>query len=104
MGACFNINLLYREPAAFAHARTYVRRLVYDTTDFLDDGKMNLSVSVAATASGLKDASNNDLYGKGVQAYTDGTLTTLSPGTSESMVYLIGWNRSTGKWNTPERP
>jgi formate-dependent nitrite reductase cytochrome c552 subunit len=98
MGACFNINLLYREPAAFAHARTYTRRLVYDTTDFLDDGKMNLSVSATATAA------NPAHFGKGDQAFTDGTLITLSPGTSESMVYLIGWNRTTGKWNIPERP
>jgi len=50
MGACFNIDLLTREPAAFAHARTYVRRLVYDTIDFLDDGKINMSVGATAVA------------------------------------------------------
>lgn len=98
MGACYNINLLKHEPAAFAHARTYTRRLIYDTIDFLDDGGMNLSVSATAIAT------NSEIYGKGAQAYTDGTLTALSPGTTESMVYLIGWSRSSGKWNTTERP
>ncbi|MBT1075217.1 hypothetical protein KJB29_08095 [Geobacter grbiciae] len=99
LGACFNINLLKREPAAYAHARTYTRRLIYDTIDFLDDGAMNWSAGATAMAQ------NGTLYGKGSAAYTDGTLTTLAPGTTESMVYLIGWDRGTGAWNTPlERP
>ncbi|WP_052263424.1 hypothetical protein [Geobacter pickeringii] len=99
VGACFNINLLEREPAAYVHARTYTRRLIYDTIDFLDDGVMNWSVSATALAK------NPTLYGKGSAAYTNGTLTTLAPGTTESMVYLIGWSRSTGAWSTPlERP
>jgi len=50
MGACFNINLLDREPAAYVHARTYARRLIYDTIDFLDDGRINMSVGATATA------------------------------------------------------
>ena len=48
MGACFNINLLVREPAAYVHARTYARRLIYDTIDFLDDGHINMSVGKTA--------------------------------------------------------
>jgi predicted CXXCH cytochrome family protein len=98
MGACFNINLLKREPAAFAHARTYSRRLLYDTIDFLDDGVINLSAGTTAVAT------DPTTYGKGAQAYTDGTLTTLSPGTTPAMTYLIGWSRSTGAWNAIERP
>ena len=98
MGACFNINLLAKEPAAYVHARSYVRRLIYDSIDFLDDGTMNLSVSATALATDPTD------YGKGATAYTDGTLTTLAPGTTESMVYLINWSRSTGAWSSPERP
>lgn len=50
MGACFNINLLSREPGAFVHARSYTRRLLYDTIDFLDDGVINMSVSATAVA------------------------------------------------------
>ncbi len=98
MGACFNINLLTKEPAAFAHARTYSRRLVYDTIDFLDDGAINLSVSATAIAT------SPSVYGKGASAYTDGTRTQLAPGTTDAMLYLINWSRSTGAWVTPERP
>jgi hypothetical protein len=98
MGACFNIQILDREPAAFVHARTYVRRLVYDTIDFLDDKTINLSVGATALAT------TPGTYGKGAAAYTDGTLTTLSPGTTEAMLYLIGWSRTTGGWSSPERP
>jgi predicted nucleic-acid-binding Zn-ribbon protein len=50
MGACFNLNLLYKEPAAYVHARTYARRLIYDTIDFLDDGLINMSVGATAVA------------------------------------------------------
>ena len=98
MGACFNIQILDREPAAFVHARTYVRRLVYDTIDFLDDKTMNLSSGATAIAT------SPVTYGKGATAYTDGTLTTLAPGTTEAMLYLIGWSRTTGGWSSPERP
>jgi hypothetical protein len=98
MGACFNINLLKREPGAFAHARTYSRRLIYDTIDFLDDKTINLSTGVTATT---LDPTN---FKKGTNAFTDGTLTALDPGTSEAMVYLIKWSRTTGAWSTPERP
>ena len=98
MGACFNIQILDREPAAFVHARTYVRRLVYDTIDFLDDKTINLSVGATALAT------MSAVYGKGTSAYTDGTLTTLAPGTTEAMLYLIGWSRTTGGWSSPERP
>jgi hypothetical protein len=50
MGACFNINILKRDPAAFAHARTYARRLLYDSIDFLDNKLMDKSVSATAVA------------------------------------------------------
>ncbi|QSV45788.1 hypothetical protein [Geobacter benzoatilyticus] len=99
LGACFNINLLKREPAAYVHARTYTRRLVYDTIDFLDDGVMNWSVSATAIAK------NSTLYGKGAKAYTtSATVGDVAPGTTESMLYLNGFNRTNGAWSTPERP
>ncbi len=98
MGACYNINLLTRDPAAYLHARTFTRRLIYDSIDFLDDGRMNLSAGATALATFPA------IYGKGAAAFTDNTLTTLAPGTTESMVYLIGWSRTTGSWNTVERP
>jgi hypothetical protein len=99
LGAVSNIVFLKREAAAFAHARTYSRRLLYDSIDYLDNGAIDSSAS--ATAVAVLPA----LFGKNAtNAFTDGTLTTLAPGTTEAMVYLIGWSRSTGKWNANERP
>ncbi|KAB0671467.1 hypothetical protein F6V30_02490 [Oryzomonas sagensis] len=104
-GAAFNINLLSRDPAAYVHARSYARRLLYDSIDFLDDGVMNQSAGATALASGQLNADGVTLtFGKGAAAYTDGTLTTLSSGTTEAMVYLLGWSRTSGAWNTFERP
>jgi hypothetical protein len=86
MGACFNINLLTREPAAYVHARTYTRRLLYDTIDFLDDGIINMSTNASA------EAFNSTIYGRGVDANT--------PPTTESYKYLTKYNRTTGAWDT----
>lgn len=90
MGACFNINILKREPAAYAHARTYARRLLYDSIDFLDNKTMDMSVGATAIAY------NQLLYVKGATA-TDAT-------TTEAFKYLAGYNRTSGAWNTLERP
>lgn len=90
MGACFNINILKREPAAYVHARTYARRLLYDTIDFLDDKTINMSTGATAIAF------DPVIYVKGPTA-TDVT-------TTESFKYLAGYNRSTGAWNALERP
>jgi hypothetical protein len=90
MGACFNINLLIREPAAYVHARTYARRLLYDTIDFLDDGTINMSTSATAVA---VDPTN----------YVRGALATSSD-TTESYKYLTGYSRTTGAWNAIPRP
>ncbi len=125
MGACFNIQVLTKDPAAYAHARSYSRRLLYDAIDFLDDGVINLSVGATAVASGLLDANGQPLFAKGARAYNADTvktgtsypITTIAPGTSEAMLYLIGWTRSgststadnalqtnAGVWTTIERP
>jgi hypothetical protein len=103
MGACFNINLLKREPAAFAHARTYSRRLIYDTIDFLDDLTINLSTGATALASPMGPAGTG-VFNKGTNAFTDSTLTVLDTNTTEAMVFLIKWSRTTGQWSSPERP
>jgi hypothetical protein len=44
MGAAFNFNLLEHDPGAYVHNRMYVKRLIYDSIDWLDDGIMNYSV------------------------------------------------------------
>lgn len=109
MGACFNLQALTKDPGAFAHGRTYARRLVYDTIDFLDDGIMNTSVSALAQVESARAGS--PVFGKftkGAAAYTGSQNASpgspLAAGTTEGMVYLIGWSRSTGAWSTPERP
>jgi hypothetical protein len=91
MGACFNINLLKREPAAFAHARTYTRRLIYDTIDFLDN--LTIDMSTVATAAAVDPVN----YVVGADAN--------DPATTESVKYLKKYSRSTGAWDAnQERP
>lgn len=90
MGACFNLNLLNHEPAAYVHARTYARRLLYDTIDWLDDKTINRSVTATA------HAWNASIYNAGTDA--------KAADTTASMLYLRSYNRTTGAWNDPERP
>ena len=100
MGACFNINLLSREPAAYAHARTYARRLIYDSIDFLDDKTINMSVGATALATMPAVYTKGPVAYDGAAPYAGGTL---NPGTSPAMAYLLGWGYS-GAWNPIERP
>lgn len=46
MGASFNYTLLSSDPGAFAHNPTYVKRLIYDSIDWLDNGVMDGTGSV----------------------------------------------------------
>ncbi|HEY5514026.1 MAG TPA: cytochrome C [Geomonas sp.] len=98
LGAVSNILFLSKDKGAYAHARTYSRRLIFDSIDFLDDGSMNGSSALAAVAT------SPAVYGKGATAYTDGKLTTLAAGTTEAMIYLAAWSRSTGAWVDVARP
>ncbi len=50
MGSAFNFNLLEHDPGAYAHNRVYVKRLIYDSIDWLDDGVMNYSVGATLDA------------------------------------------------------
>ncbi|TGU70199.1 hypothetical protein E4633_18545 [Geomonas terrae] len=107
MGACFNINLLKREPAAFVHARTYSRRLLYDSIDFLDNRTIDQSVGATAVGSGLTDATTGTLlFVKDTAAYNtvNNSPTTLYGTTTIGMAYILGWSRTTGAWNAYERP
>jgi hypothetical protein len=107
LGAVSNVVLLGSDPAAYAHARTYSRRLIYDTIDFLDNGKIDSSVGATALVkSAVAGTPVSGLYGKNAtKAFADSTLTTLASGTTEAMVYLIKWSRTTGLWDTAtERP
>jgi len=44
MGAAFNLRLLWSERGAYAHNDYYAKRLVYDSIDLADDGRISSSV------------------------------------------------------------
>ena len=46
MGAAFNYNMLEHDPGAFAHNSHYVKRLIYDSIDWLDNNLMDDSTGV----------------------------------------------------------
>jgi hypothetical protein len=50
IGAAFNFSLLHHEPGAFVHNSRYVKRLMYDSIDWLDDNNMNYSVGLTIQA------------------------------------------------------
>ncbi|MHB8771125.1 MAG: C-type polyheme cytochrome OmcB [Syntrophales bacterium] len=52
MGAAFNINLLIHDPGGYAHNRYYVKRLLWDSIDFITDGTLG-NIDMAATIDGL---------------------------------------------------
>jgi hypothetical protein len=66
MGAAFNLNLLHHEPGAYAHNRLYVKLLIFDSIDWLDnnalDGRINLTShpEAARYLQGDGDTSNDD--------------------------------------------
>jgi len=112
MGAISNLAFFAKDNGGFAHARTYVRRLIYDSVDFLDDGVLNMSVGTSAKALSLQSTIGgavNPVYGlykKGPVAYDGGAPYKgglLDAATSESMTFLINWD-GTGAWTTVERP
>ena len=108
-GAAFNIMIGFKENASFVHGRTYMRRLLYDAIDFLDDGIINMSVGATALSplgQTVLDSAGNVAFRKGTKAFVTDTSGPLDPGTSSSMTYIIGFDRTTGSW-TPalrERP
>ncbi|MCX7793487.1 MAG: C-type polyheme cytochrome OmcB [Thermodesulfovibrionales bacterium] len=50
MGAAFNLNLLIHDPGGFAHNRFYVKALIWDSIDFIDNGNLDHSVPSTITA------------------------------------------------------
>jgi hypothetical protein len=120
VGALSNLCFFSQDQGGFAHARTYSRRLIYDSLNYLANGNLSSNTTLAAKAvalSGITSFNANGsgltianpvagLYTKGTNAYNaaGGTITTPYSGTFESMLFLIGWSRSTGAWSAPERP
>jgi hypothetical protein len=126
IGALSNLIFISEDQGAYAHARTYARRLIYDSLDYLDDGVLNLSVGATAlrlsTVVSFIDGNGAvasftkadgtvvtnpvfGLYKKGTNAYnvnplTGSGITTPYSGTSEDMLYVIGWDRTSGVWTS----
>ncbi len=50
LGAAFNLSLLHHEPGSYVHNSRYVKRLIYDSLDWIDDGRMNYSVGATLSA------------------------------------------------------
>jgi hypothetical protein len=93
MGACFNFNLLTREPGSYVHARTFTQRLVYDAVDFLDNNTMDFSAlsTARALSAGLPVSAGlaGVFVGTNVNVYAaNGTLAT------ETMAWLSGTHYS----------
>jgi hypothetical protein len=66
MGAAFNFNLLEHDPGAYVHNRMYVKRLIYDSIDWLDDGIMNYSVGATLNATSASAEAMTYLLPNGV--------------------------------------
>jgi hypothetical protein len=82
MGAAFNFNLLRHDFGGFAHNRFYVKRLIYDSIDWIDNGALDNSVD--ATFAGL--ATDADLtYGLNGEKVNFDTLQI-----SKAQAYLTG--------------
>jgi len=56
MGAAFNYNLLEHDPGGYAHNRFYIKALIWDSIDFLDDGTLNNSTAATLPTLGLSAA------------------------------------------------
>ena len=48
MGAAFNINLLHHEPGAYVHNRLYVKLLIFDSIDWLDNNVLDRTINLSA--------------------------------------------------------
>lgn len=51
MGAAFNFSLLKHEPGAFTHNRTYARRLMFDSIDYLQHGAVTGAINFSSFSS-----------------------------------------------------
>lgn len=52
MGAAFNVNLLIHDPGGYAHNRYYVKRLLWDSIDFIMNGALG-DINMTATIDGF---------------------------------------------------
>ena len=84
MGANFNYSFLVNEWGAFAHNSTYVKRLIYDSIDWLNDGALNNDVEAAINGLTYVAGAKNPVTGI---VYTAQELADLN---ATAINYLIG--------------
>lgn len=60
IGAAFNLNLLTRQPGAYAHNNVYTRRLLFDSIDFVDDMAINNTTAATVCATDFKNNVNQN--------------------------------------------
>ena len=64
-GAAFNLNLLTREPGAYAHNNQYAMTLIYDAIDYLDNGSINGSLAATVAGNYASQATLDAIFGAG---------------------------------------
>ena len=64
-GAAFNLNLLTREPGAWAHNNQYAMALIYDTIDYLDNGSIDGDLDAAVAGNFASQATLDAIFEAG---------------------------------------
>jgi hypothetical protein len=65
MGAAFNFNYLKREPGAYIHNDYYAKRLIFDSIDFLQNGRTNPDTLAGTISFGTYSTQSHRDYLKG---------------------------------------
>lgn len=63
MGAAFNFNLLEHDPGAYAHNRLYVKLLVFDSIDWLDNNVLNGTIDLSGYPEAARYLQGDDITG-----------------------------------------
>ncbi len=86
MGAAFNFNMLTREKGAHVHNRTYARRLIFDSIQYLQTGTNTYSTSTG-TIGGTTDPNAQVSF----TAYSTAVAAGTRPANATSITALKGW-------------
>jgi hypothetical protein len=88
LGAAFNYNLLAHDTGAFAHNPTYVKQIIFDSIDWLDDNVLPFNGSIVATINALTYA--NEINPVTGVAFTP---TEIAAQKAAAIAYLNGGTR-----------
>lgn len=92
MGASFNYTLISNDPGAFAHNPTYVKRLIYDSIDWLDNGQMDGGGSVVTS---LTNALNTLAATAAYPGGGNPAVFASSNGATKSVTFIVYSGRTT---------